>query len=256
MGPHRCASGRRSATVVAVTLATVLAVAAAWPADDAADPTAAARLGMVRQIESIQDSIGQVVGRSRIGDAVLEIMRQVPRHLFVPEALQAQAYADRPLPIGHGQTISQPYIVALMTDVLALTGDEAILEVGTGSGYQAAILGRLARRVFTIEIVTPLAETAAERLARFGFDNVTVRQGDGYGGWPEQAPFDAIVVTAAASHVPPPLIEQIKVGGRMAIPIGNPFMTQELMLVTKNADGTVLTRHLLPVRFVPLVRTQ
>ena len=184
--------------------------------------------------------------------SVLEAMGRVPRHLLVPESERPHAYEDRPLPIGYGQTISQPSLVALMTDLLNLDSGEAVLEVGTGSGYQAAILAELGVRTFTIEIVPQLAAAVAERFRALGYDRVTARQGDGYFGWPEHAPFDAIIVTAAASHVPPPLIEQLKDGGRMIIPVGNPFLWQELVLVEKNADGTVTTRHVTTVRFVPL----
>ena len=182
----------------------------------------------------------------------MEAMAAVPRHRFVPEEIERMAYQDRPLPIGYGQTISQPYIVALMTELLDLQGDETVLEVGTGSGYQAAVCGRLAARTYTIEIVPELAERAAATLAEQGFDTVVSRQGDGYYGWPEHAPFDAIIVTAAASHVPPPLIEQLKPGGRMVIPVSGPFLVQQLLRVDKADDGTITTRQLLPVRFVPL----
>jgi protein-L-isoaspartate(D-aspartate) O-methyltransferase len=176
----------------------------------------------------------------------------VPRHEFVPERLRRQAYANRPLPIGYGQTISQPYIVALMTDLVEPGADDRVLEIGTGSGYQAAVLATLVGEVYTIEIIEPLGLAARARLERLGYDNVEVRLGDGYYGWPERAPFDAIVVTAAASHVPPPLIQQLKPGGRMVIPVGSRFLVQQLVLVTKDADGRVTTRQLLPVRFVPL----
>jgi protein-L-isoaspartate(D-aspartate) O-methyltransferase len=179
-------------------------------------------------------------------------MGAIPRHEFVPKGERSNAYQDRPLPIGHGQTISQPYIVALMTELLELNPDDVVLEVGTGSGYQAAVLSPLCREVYTIEIVPALAEQAKANLERLGFANVTVRLGDGYYGWPQHAPFDAIIVTAAASHVPPPLIQQLKPGGRMVIPVGGPFFVQQLIMVEKAADGSVSTRHLLPVRFVPL----
>lgn len=183
---------------------------------------------------------------------VLAAMRAVPRERFVPEARRDEACADHPLPIGAGQTISQPYIVALMTDLLDPQPDDAVLEVGTGSGYQAAVLAELVRRVTTIEIIPALGESARERLARLGVSNVEVIVGDGYYGWKRGAPFDGIVVTAAASRIPPPLIEQLKPGGRMVIPVGGAFLTQQLMLVEKDAAGKITTRQLLPVRFVPL----
>jgi protein-L-isoaspartate(D-aspartate) O-methyltransferase len=178
----------------------------------------------------------------------------VPRHEFVPEDLRGEAYADGPLPIGYGQTISQPFIVALMTDLLRVGPDDTVLEVGTGSGYQAAVLAHLVRRVYTIEIVPDLAESATARLRRLGYGRVvTTRTGDGYYGWEEAAPFDAIVVTAASSHIPPSLIRQLKPGGRMVIPVGAPFALQHLVLIERNAtDGRVTTRQVLPVSFVPL----
>jgi protein-L-isoaspartate(D-aspartate) O-methyltransferase len=185
---------------------------------------------------------------------VVEAMRDVPRHLFVPEALRDRAYENRPLPIGHEQTISQPYIVALMTDLLKVRKGDRVLEVGTGSGYQAAVLARIAGKVYTIEIVRTLAEESRERLARLGYANVEVRAGDGYGGWPEAAPFDAIMVTAGAPHVPPALIAQLKPGGRMVIPVGPASAVQSLTLVEKSADGSVRRRDVIPVRFVPLTR--
>jgi protein-L-isoaspartate(D-aspartate) O-methyltransferase len=183
---------------------------------------------------------------------VLETLREVERHQFVPESLQSEAYLNHPLPIGHGQTISQPYIVALMTDLVAPDADDVVLEVGTGSGYQAAVLAKLVGQVYSIEIIEPLAEQAKVRLARLGYDNVTTSLGDGYFGWEEHAPFDAIVVTAAATHVPPPLIAQLKPGGRMVIPVGGRFSVQYLLLLEKTAAGDVLTRQITAVRFVPL----
>jgi protein-L-isoaspartate(D-aspartate) O-methyltransferase len=176
-------------------------------------------------------------------------MRKVPRHLFVPEALAGEAYGDHPLPIGHGQTISQPFVVAFMTEALGLRGGETVLEVGTGSGYQAAVLAEIAARVYTIEIVAPLAEEARERLARLGYRNVEVRAGDGYQGWPEAAPFDAVIVTAAAPRVPEPLKQQLKDGGRLVIPVGE--YDQELMVVTRRGTRYDESR-VLPVRFVPM----
>jgi protein-L-isoaspartate(D-aspartate) O-methyltransferase len=207
---------------------------------------------MVQTIEEDVRSTRFFLDKETLGTQVIQAMVTVPRHEFVPALQKRWAYLNRPLPIGHGQTISQPYIVAVMTDLLKLTPKSKVLEVGTGSGYQAAILAELADKVFTIEIITPLGEQATERLSRLGYDNVQVRIGDGYYGWPEEAPFDAIIVTAAASHVPPPLIRQLKVGGVMVIPVGSPFMTQELLLVRKKEEEKTRIRQLLPVRFVPL----
>ena len=179
-------------------------------------------------------------------------MGKVERHRFVPADLAAFAYLNRPLPIGYGQTISQPFIVALMTDLMRVKAGDKVLEIGTGSGYQAAVLAEMASSVYSIEIIEPLGKQAGDRLKSLGYRNVQTRVGDGYYGWPEAAPFDAIMVTAAASHVPPPLIKQLKPGGRMVIPLGTQFMTQYLMLVEKQQDGSVTTRQMLPVRFVPL----
>jgi protein-L-isoaspartate(D-aspartate) O-methyltransferase len=183
---------------------------------------------------------------------VLQAMDEVPRHEFVPESIRASAYEDRPLPIGHGQTISQPYIVALMTALARIKPDGVVLEVGTGSGYQAAVLAKLASKVYSIEIVEPLGRQAAERLHRLGYTNVEVRIGDGYAGWPEHAPFDAILVTAAPDHVPEPLIEQLKPGGRLVVPVGMPGAIQELMLIQKDPTGRVTRRKVISVSFVPL----
>jgi len=185
---------------------------------------------------------------------VLAAMGRVPRHLFVPAALRFRAYADHPLPIGNGQTISQPYIVALMTQLAEVEPDDVVLEIGTGSGYQAAVLSEIAREVATIEIVPDLAETADARLSELGYRNVTVRTGDGYVGWKEKAPFDAILVTAAAPEVPPPLVEQLAPGAILVIPVGPQSQVQSLLRIEKAADGTTLTREILPVVFVPLVR--
>jgi protein-L-isoaspartate(D-aspartate) O-methyltransferase len=191
-------------------------------------------------------------GDEAFSDAVLEVMNTVERHKFVPPGEIRYAYENRPLAIGYGQTISQPYIVALMTDLVAPEPDDVVLEVGTGSGYQAAVLSHLVDHVYSIEIIEALAKEAAARLERLGYDNVSTRLGDGYHGWQEHAPFDAIVVTAAASHVPPPLIEQLKPGGRMVIPVGGRFVTQLLLLLEKNEDGEIITRQIAAVRFVPL----
>ncbi len=195
----------------------------------------------------------QIQRRGIEDEAVLRAMRTVPRHRFVPERYVQRAYEDRPLPIGYGQTISQPYIVAYMTELVRPRPGQRILEVGTGSGYQAAVLAEIVDSVFTIEIVSELAEAVTGRLDRLGYDTVTVKHADGYHGWAEHAPFDAIVVTAAAEHVPPPLIEQLKEGGRMIIPVGSPFFTQTLMLIEKR-NGEVRTRSIIPVRFVPFTR--
>ena len=216
------------------------------------DNYAAARREMVREIEQMTRLTAEETGRPRLDQRVLEAMDEVERHLFVPGAQQRNAYENRPLPIGHGQTISQPYIVALMTDLLQTRPDHVVLEIGTGSGYQAAILAKLARTVHTIEIIDPLGRQAGVRLARLGYRNVQVKVADGYNGWPEHAPFDGIMVTAAANHVPPPLVRQLKPGGRMVIPVGTSFLTQVLLLVEKEPDGTVTSRQILPVRFVPL----
>ena len=193
--------------------------------------------------EAVQDSL------------ILEAFRQVPRHRFVDDALRVHAYEDRPLPIGYGQTISQPYIVAKMTELLKPKKGQRALEVGTGSGYQAAILSQLGTDVYSVEIVSPLGLAARERLTALGHKNVEVRIGDGYYGWPEKAPFDCIVVTAASNHVPPPLIEQLRPGGRLVLPIGNPFQTQRLVLVTKGSKGPrdIRIQDIMAVRFVPLV---
>ena len=192
------------------------------------------------------------IGKSSFDPAVMLAMGKVARHAFVPEQYRYYSYENRPLPIGHGQTISQPYIVALMTDLLSVSPTDKALEVGTGSGYQAAILAELVDKVYSIEIIDELAEQAASVLEQQGYTNVHTRTGDGYYGWPEQAPFDVIVVTAAAGHIPPPLIKQLKPGGRMVIPVGSRFMTQQLVLVLKDEHGGVTTRQIVPVRFVPL----
>ena len=191
----------------------------------------------------------QLAARDIVDPVVLEVMRQVPRHLYVPGHLQEQAYTDGALPIGERQTISQPYIVACMTQALQLSQTDKVLEIGTGSGYQAAVLAEIVDRVYTIEIIPVLAASARARLARLGYDNVEVRTGDGYLGWPEQAPFDAIIVTAAPDHIPPALVEQLKDGGRLVLPVGDFY--QELVRVVRRGDET-RAETLLPVRFVPM----
>jgi len=223
-------------------LAAALAGAAAGDAERLAE-----RRAMVQEIAV--HAAGQALDA-----AVLDAMRRVPRHLFIPQRQQPHAYENRPLSIGHGQTISQPYIVALMTDLLRPRRTDRVLEIGTGSGYQAAVLAELVHSVYTIEIVAPLAEEARERLARLGYANVSVRTGDGYKGWPEQAPFDSIMVTAGADEVPPPLVQQLKPGGRLVIPVGPAHSVQYLTVVEKQADGTVRSRQVAPVRFVPFTR--
>ncbi len=207
---------------------------------------------MVKVIEAGVRDTGRSLGRDTLKPTVLAAMGRVPRHELVPEDVRDAAYRNHPLPIGYGQTISQPYIVAIMTDLVEAGPGDRVLEVGTGSGYQAAVLAEVADEVYTLEIIPELARRAHRDLQRLGYTNVTARQGDGYFGWPEHAPYDAIVVTAGATHVPPPLIEQLKPGGRLIIPVGSRFLTQQLLLLTKAADGSVTTRQVLPVRFVPL----
>jgi protein-L-isoaspartate(D-aspartate) O-methyltransferase len=194
----------------------------------------------------------QYTGRAALSARVLEAFAEVPRHAFLPDALRLAAYANRPLPIGHEQTISQPYIVALMTDLLDLMPTDIVLEIGTGSGYQAAVLAKLVKQIYTLEIVTALIEPARERLRRLGYGNVEVRQGDGHAGWPEHAPYDAIIVTAAAPGIPPALIEQLKPGGRLLIPVGQRYSGQDLLRVEKDRHGRVSQKSVLPVIFVPL----
>ena len=217
-------------------------------ADDYAEP----RRRMLDAIARLTAATVESTGVDTIAPAVMGAIDRVPRHEFVPEDVRLSAYANRPLSIGHGQTISQPYIVALMTHLLGVEPGSRVLEIGTGSGYQAAVLAELAADVHTIEIVEPLAGQAARRFMRLGYDGVRTRLGDGYYGWPDAAPFEAIIVTAAAAHVPPPLVEQLAPGGVLVIPVGEPFAVQLLLLVRKRENGEVTVRQILPVRFVPL----
>lgn len=195
---------------------------------------------------------GSYIGKSEFDSRVMEAIARVPRHLFVPRKHRKRAYENVPLSIGHGQTISQPYIVVLMTDLLELKPQDRVLEVGTGSGYQAAILAELTDEVYSIEIIEPLSKRATKLLKRQNYKNIQTRMGDGYYGWRGSEPFDAIVVTAAASHIPPPLVRQLKPGGRMVIPVGSRFMVQQLVLLQKDGEGRVSLQQILPVRFVPL----
>ena len=214
-----------------------------------------ARAGMVDEVH-FYATLARDAGEDALNEDVMRSLGTVERHEFVPARQQPFAYENRPLPIGHGQTISQPYIVALMTDLIEPDRDFVVLEIGTGSGYQAAILAKLVTHVYSIEIIEALAVEATGRLADLGYDNVTTKLDDGYNGWEEHAPYDAIVVTAASSHIPPPLIQQLKVGGRMIIPIGGRFLTQHLLLLEKTDDDEIIARQIAAVRFVPLTRAR
>lgn len=216
-----------------------------------ADDFTAARQSMVDELK-LYAKLARDADAAPFSDTVMSAMNNVERHRMIPAAQRPYAYENRPLPIGHGQTISQPYIVALMTELIEPDPDDVVLEVGTGSGYQAAVLAELVERVYSIEIIPALATSSKRQLESMGYDNVTTKLGDGYFGWEEHAPFDAIVVTAASSHVPPPLIEQLKPGGLMIIPVGGRFMTQTLLLLEKTDDGEIITRQYGAVRFVPL----
>jgi protein-L-isoaspartate(D-aspartate) O-methyltransferase len=233
---------RPGRALLTLLLLVLLAFSGSWAEDDRATE----RSAMVRE---------QIEARGVKDPATLAAMRMVPRHLFVPRDQSASAYHDRPLPIGYGQTISQPFIVAYMTEIIRPGPGRKILEIGTGSGYQAAVLAATGAEVFSIEIIPELAATAAERLQDTGFGTVRVRAADGYFGWPEQAPFDAIIVTAASEFVPPPLIEQLAEAGLMVIPVGSPFFIQTLMLVQKRGNA-VTSASLMPVRFVPFRRSE
>jgi protein-L-isoaspartate(D-aspartate) O-methyltransferase len=219
-----------------------------------ADEYAAARAALVREIEADVRATKSYLGSDTLDPRVIAALAKVPRHEFVPADLRRLAYNDHPLPIGYDQTISQPYIVAVMTDLLQVFEGGQVLEVGTGSGYQAAVLGEVCAAVYSIEIVAPLGERSGALLKKLGYDNVHTKIGDGYAGWPEHAPYDGIIVTAAASHVPKPLLEQLRPGGRMVIPVKQGFGSQQLLLIEKADDGTVNETKVLPVRFVPLTR--
>jgi len=236
----------------------MLAVARGAIAQDAPEDTQCVRerAAMVETIRAHARSYVSVSGQQGLSERVLKAMGQTQRLLFVPQRSCSIAYADGPLPIGLGQTISQPYIVALMTELADVAPDDVVLEVGTGSGYQAAILAHLARKVCTIEIIPQLAEAAAKTLKDLSHDNVSIRLGDGYAGWPECGPFDAIVVTAALGQVPPPLIDQLKVGGRLVMPVGPAYTTQTLTVVEKTGPGQTTTRAVGLVRFVPFTRSK
>lgn len=214
---------------------------------------AKARANMVNEVRSFA-SVVHEDGQPPFSANVMRVLGTVERHEFVPDIHKSAAYVNRPLPIGYGQTISQPYIVALMTDLIKPKGDFVVLEIGTGSGYQAAVLAKLVKHVYTIEIIAGLSREATDRLKRLGYKNITTKLGDGYYGWEEHGPFDAIVVTASATHVPPPLVQQLKPGGRMVIPVGGRFMTQQLLLIEKTSDNELITRQMGAVRFVPLTR--
>jgi len=216
-----------------------------------ADDYAQQRQQMLTEIEGGLLTTAEYIDKKSFDMRVMQAMNTVPRHEFVPEVMRFKAYDNQPLPIGYGQTISQPYIVALMTDLLQPQPGQRVLEIGTGSGYQAAVLSKLVSQVYSIEIIEGLGKATTQLLARLGYDNIKTRFADGYDGWPEHAPFDSIIVTAAISHIPPPLVQQLKKGGRMVIPVGTRFQTQYLTLVEKDMQGAITTRQLLPVYFVP-----
>jgi protein-L-isoaspartate(D-aspartate) O-methyltransferase len=209
------------------------------------------RQQMIEEIASDASRLVRYIDKDSVSDHVMKAMATVPRHLFIPPEMRDEAYENRPLPIGYGQTISQPYIVALMTDLLQPQADHKVLEIGTGSGYQAAVLSGLVKEVYSIEIIEQLGLRARQVLKQLDYGNVSTRIADGYDGWPEQAPFDSIIVTAGISHIPPPLVKQLKNGGTMVIPVGTRFQTQQLTLVKKDLNGAITTKQILPVIFVP-----
>lgn len=212
-----------------------------------------------RLIEDIETDVRytqKAIGKSKLDKSVMQAMARVPREKFVPQSLQYAAYDNGPLPIGHGQTISQPYIVALMSDLLALKPEHRVLEIGTGSGYQTAILAELCAKVFSVERIAELSQQAAERLSKLNYKNIETRVGNGYQGWQEHAPYDGIIVTAAATHIPQPLIDQLKPGGNLVIPVGMTHFSQSLSLVKKDLDGEIEIKNILGVVFVPLVHDE
>jgi len=243
--------GLRAIGLLASVLAGTLPEAAAPQ-----DAYAKQRAEMLADIAAMARATSSETSRPKFSDRVMAAMGRVPRHRLVPPEQVPYAYENRPLPIGHGQTISQPYIVALMTDLLDPKPTDVVLEIGTGSGYQAAVLAELVAKVYTIEIVEPVGKRAEGQLAALGYRNIAVRIGDGYLGWPEAAPFDGIVVTAAAPHVPQPLVEQLKPGGRLVIPVGAQWEVQDLLVIEKRPDGSTATKRTIPVRFVPLTRSR
>ena len=241
----------RSTLFLVLILILAPGLTAAAQDEDGFDPRADARANMIAAIEKDVRDTAELINRGAFDQRVMDAMATVPRHEFVPENQRSHAYENRPLPIGRGQTISQPYIVALMTDLLDPQSGDRVLEIGTGSGYQAAVISQLVSRVYSIEIISELAVESRQRMQRLGYDNISIRAADGYDGWPEEAPFDSIIVTAAISHIPPPLVRQLKPGGRMVIPVGTRFQTQYLTLVEKGLDSRITTRQLIPVIFVP-----
>lgn len=233
-----------------------LVAALAGGGAQAQDPYAREREALLQEIAAMARDTGAETGRPVFGARVMAAMAKVPRHRFVSATYGSLAYANRPLPIGHGQTISQPYIVALMTELLDAKPGDVVLEIGTGSGYQAAVLAELVANVYSIEIIEPVGKNAQSLLQQLGYKNIETRIGDGYNGWPERSPFDAIIVTAAAPRVPPALVAQLKPGGRMVIPVGGAGDVQVLHVMVKQADGSISTQRSLPVRFVPLTRSK
>jgi protein-L-isoaspartate(D-aspartate) O-methyltransferase len=242
-----------------VVFALVLAALMGTSPSESAEPQgpfAAQRKALLTEIAAMARATGYETGHPVFSKPVMAAMGKVERHRFVPADEAPYAYENRPLPLGHGQTISQPYIVALMTELIEPEPDDVVLEVGTGSGYQSAVLAELVAKVYTIEIVEPVGRQGAANLAAAGYLNVTTRIGDGYHGWPEAGPFDGILVTAAATEVPPDLVEQLKPGGRLVIPVGGRWDVQELLVIVKNADGSTTRKDTIPVRFVPLTRSK